>query len=196
MTNKNIKTGLQLLALRREETSELSTQVQQLVARLMDRDQDVEETFNRLEHRINRHRVVIDREETRVRSICHKSSLSLIVLFQCESLSELVYSQQTQILALRDRQDVVDLTLDSDSEDSKTPLESIVKIARPTLRNSDQSLVLIEEGHSVGRQCCVRSLGRIKQTTPYGIATGVYCDRGSLQLLESGSRSDSSSSRG
>ena len=34
------------------------------------------------------------------------SSLSLIVLFQRESLSELVYTQQTQILALRDCWDV------------------------------------------------------------------------------------------
>ena len=46
-----------------KETSELSAQVQQLVVRLMDQDQNVEETFNGLERRINRHR-----EETRVRS--------------------------------------------------------------------------------------------------------------------------------
>ena len=56
------------MILRREETSELSTQVQRLVARLMDRDQNVEEAFDRLERRINRHRVAIDCEETRVRS--------------------------------------------------------------------------------------------------------------------------------
>ena len=56
------------MILRRKETLELSAQVQQLVARLMERDQNVEETFNGLEHRINRHRVVINREETRVRS--------------------------------------------------------------------------------------------------------------------------------
>ena len=52
------------MILRCEETSELSAQVQRLVARLMDQDQNVEETFNGLERRINRHRVVIDREET------------------------------------------------------------------------------------------------------------------------------------
>ena len=56
------------MILRREETSELSAQVQRLVVRLMDRDQSVEETFDGLERRINRHRVAIDREETRVRS--------------------------------------------------------------------------------------------------------------------------------
>ena len=183
------------MALRREETSELIVQVQRLVARLMDRDRDVEETFDGLERRINRHRVAIDREETRVRSTCCESSLSLIVLFQCDSLSELVYSQQTQILALRDRRDVVDLTLDSDSEDSAMPVESIAKVPRPVVRDSDRSLIPIEEGHSVGKQRCIRSLGRIKQTTPYGIATGVRRDRGDLQPLESGSRSDSSSSR-
>ena len=54
------------MILRREETSELSAQVQRLVARLMDRDQNVEETFDGLERRINRHRVAIDHEETRV----------------------------------------------------------------------------------------------------------------------------------
>ena len=183
------------MVLRREETSELIVQVQRLVARLMDRDRDVEGTLDGLERRINRHRVAINREETRVRFICCESSSSLIILFQRESLSELVHSQQTQILALRDRRDVVDLTLDPDSEDSETPLESIAKIARPALRNSDRSLVLIEEGHSVGNQRCVRSLGRIKQTTPYGVATGVRRDRGNLQPLESGSCSDSSSSR-
>ena len=37
----------------RKETLELSTQVQQLVARLMERDQNIEETFDGLEHRIN-----------------------------------------------------------------------------------------------------------------------------------------------
>ena len=54
--------------------------------------------------------------------IYHESSLSLIVLSQRESLSELVYTQETQILTLRDRQDVVDLTLNLDSEDSAMPV--------------------------------------------------------------------------
>ena len=56
------------MILRREETLELGAQVQRLVARLMDRDQNVEETFNGLERRINRHHITIDCEETRVRS--------------------------------------------------------------------------------------------------------------------------------
>ena len=72
--------------------------------------------------------------------IYHESSLSLIVLFQQESLPELVYTQQTQILALRDRRDVVDLTLDSDSKDSAMPVESIAKVPRPVVRDSDHSL--------------------------------------------------------
>ena len=59
----------------------------------MDWDRDVEGTFDGLEHRINQHRVAIDHEETRVRSIRRESSLLLIVLSQRESLSELVYSQ-------------------------------------------------------------------------------------------------------
>ena len=88
----------------------------------------------------------------------------------------------------------MDLTLDSDSEDPATPLE-IAKIASPALRDSDRSLVLIEEGHSVGKQRCIHSLGRIKQTTPYGVVTGVHCNRGGLMLLKSGSCSDSSGSR-
>ena len=83
--------------------------------------------------------------------IYRKSSLSLIVLFQRESLSELVYTQQTQILALRDHRDVVDLTLDSDSEDSAMPVESIAKVPGPVVRDSDRSLIPIEEGHSVGK---------------------------------------------
>ena len=124
----------------------------------------------------------------------HKSSLSLIVSFQCESLLELVYTQQTQILALRDRQDVMDLTLNSDSKDSAMPVEPIVKVARLTLRDSDCSLVLIEEGHSVGRQRCICSLGCIKLMTPYWAATGVCCDKGEPQLLGSGSHSDFASS--
>ena len=41
------------MILRRKETSELSAQVQRLVARLMDQDQNVEETFDGLERRIN-----------------------------------------------------------------------------------------------------------------------------------------------
>ena len=128
--------------------------------------------------------------------IYHKSSLSLIVLFQWESLSELVYTQQTQILALRDRRDVVDLTLNSDSEDSAMPVESIAKVPRSAVRDSDHSLVPIEEGHSVGKQRCIHSLGRIKQTSPYWTtATGVHRGKGELQLLESGSHSDSASSR-
>ena len=57
-----------MIILRREETSELSTQVQQLVARLMDRDQNVEETFDGLERRINQHCVAINHKETQVRS--------------------------------------------------------------------------------------------------------------------------------
>ena len=36
-----------------KETLELSAQVQQLVVRLMEQDQNVEETFNGLERRIN-----------------------------------------------------------------------------------------------------------------------------------------------
>ena len=36
-----------------KETSELSAQVQRLVARLMDQDQNIEETFDGLERRIN-----------------------------------------------------------------------------------------------------------------------------------------------
>ena len=51
-----------------EETLELSTQVQQLVARLIDRDQNIKETFDGLERRINQHRITIDREETQVQS--------------------------------------------------------------------------------------------------------------------------------
>ena len=128
--------------------------------------------------------------------IYRKSSLSLIVLFQRESLSELVYTQQTQILALRDRRDVVDLTLNPDSEDSVMPVESVAKVPRPAVRDSDRSLIPIEEGHSVGKQCCICSLGRIKRTSPYWTtATGVRRGRGELQLLELGSRSNSASSR-
>ena len=128
--------------------------------------------------------------------IYRRSSLSLIVLFQRESLSELVYTQQTQILALRDRWDVVDLTLDSDSEDSAMPVESIAKVPRPAVRDSDHSLILIEEGHSVGKQHCICSLGHMKWTNPYWVAaTGVPCGKGELQWLESGSRSNSASSR-
>ena len=125
-----------------------------------------------------------------------ESPLLLIVLFQHESLLELVYTQQTQILALRDCWDVVDLTLDSDSEDSAMPVESIMKVLRSAVRDSDRSLILIEEGHSVGKQCCIHSLGRIKQTSPYWTtATGVRRGKGELQLLESGSCSDSASSQ-
>ena len=127
--------------------------------------------------------------------IYHESSLSLIILFQCESLSELVYTQQTQILALRDCRDVVDLTLNLDSEDSVMPVEFIMKGERPALRDSSHSLIPIEEGHSMGRQHCVCSLGRIKQVAPYWTATGVCHDKGELQLLGSGSHSDSASSQ-
>ena len=77
--------------------------------------------------------------------IHRESSPSLIVLFQRESLSELVYAQQTQILALRDRRDVVDLTLDSDSEDSAMPVESIAKVPGPVIRDSDCSLIPIDQ---------------------------------------------------
>ena len=128
--------------------------------------------------------------------IHRESSLSLIVLFQRESLLELVYTQQTQILALRDRRDVVDLTLDSDSEDSVMPVGSIAKVPGPVIRDSDCSLIPIDEGHSVRKQRCIRSLGRLKRTSPYWTtATGVRRGKGELQLLESGSRSDSASSR-
>ena len=124
------------------------------------------------------------------------SSLLLIVLFQQESLLELVYTQQTQILAVRDRRDVVDLTLDLDSKDSAMPVESVAKVPRPAVRDSDCSLIPIEEGHSVRKQCCIRSLGRIKRTGPYWTtATGVCRGKGELQLLELGSCSDSASSR-
>ena len=127
--------------------------------------------------------------------IYHGSSLLLIVLFQWESLSELVYTQQTQILALRDCRDVVDLTLNSDSKDSAMPVESVVKVPRPAVRDSDRSLIPIEEGHSFGKQRCICSLGHIKQMGPYWTtATGVCRGKGELQLLESGSRSDSASS--
>ena len=89
----------------------------------------------------------------------------------------------------------MDLTLDSDSEYSAMPVESITKVPRPVLRDSDCSLIPIEEGHSVEKQHCIHSLGRIKQTGPYWTtATGVHCGKGELQLLESGSRSDSTSS--
>ena len=180
------------MILRREETSELSAQVQRLVARLMDRDQNVEETFNGLECRIVLRSTAKKHECS---PIYRGSSLSLIVLFQRESLLELVYTQQTQILALRDCWDVVDLTLDSDSEDSAMPVESIAKVPRSAVRDSDRSLIPIEEGHSVGKQRCIHSLGRIKRTSPYWTtATGVRRGKGELQLLESGSRSDSASS--
>ena len=129
--------------------------------------------------------------------IYRRSSLSLIILFQRESLSELVYTQQTQILALRDRQDVVDLTLDSDSEDSVMPVGSVAKVPRPPVRDSNRSLIPIEEGHSVRKQHCICSLGRIKWMSPYWTtATGACCGKGELQLLESGSRSNSASSWG
>ena len=89
----------------------------------------------------------------------------------------------------------MDLTLDSDSKDSAMPVEPIAKVPRPVLRDSNHSLIPIEEGHSVGKQHCIRSLGRIKQTDPYWTtATGGHCGKGELQLLESGSRSDSTSS--
>ena len=67
----------------------------------------------------------------------------------------------------------MDLTLDSDSEDSAMPVEPIAKVARPTIRDSNHSLIPIEEGHSVGRQRCIRSLGHIKQATPYWTVAGV-----------------------
>ena len=56
------------MTLRCKETSELIAQVQRLVARLMDQDWNVEETFDGLECRINRHRVAIDHKETWVQS--------------------------------------------------------------------------------------------------------------------------------
>ena len=49
-----------------KETSELITQVQQLVARLMDQDQNVKETFDDLECGINRYHVAIDCNKTQV----------------------------------------------------------------------------------------------------------------------------------
>ena len=122
---------------------------------------------------------------------------SLIILFQHESLLELVYTQQGQILTLRNQWDcreVVDLTLDSDSEGSTMPLESTMKVVKSAPEDSDHSLAPIEEGHSMKKQCCVCSLRHIKQVTPYRIVTGVHHDRGTLQLLESGSCSDSVSS--
>ena len=70
--------------------------------------------------------------------IYHEPSLLLILSFQHESLSELVCTQQTQILALRDCQDVIDLTLDSDSEDSMMPVEFIMKVE--SVRNMDFTL--------------------------------------------------------
>ena len=116
-----------------------------------------------------------------------ESSLSLIVLFQQESLLELVYTQQTQILALRDCRDVVDLTLDSDSEDSVMPVESIAKVLGPVIRDSNHSLILIEEGHSVGKQRCIHSLGRIEWTSPYWTtATGVHHGKGSSSCWSRG----------
>ena len=185
------------MILRHEETLELSAQVQQLVARLMDQDQNIEETFDGLECRINRHRVAINCEETQVQSHLPRVFPNVNrLLFQRESPSELVYTQQTQILALRDCRDIVDLTLDLDSEDSAMPVESIVKVLRPVVRDNDHSLILIEEGHSVEKQCCIRSLGRIKRTGPYWTTvTGVRRGKGELQLLELGSCSDSTSSR-
>ena len=76
------------------------------------------------------------------------------------------------------------------------PVESVAKVLRPAVRDSDRSLILMEEGHSVRKQRCIRSLGRIKWTGPYWTtATGVRRGKGELQLLESGSRSDSASSR-
>ena len=181
------------MILHHEETSELIAQVQQLVVRLMDWNQNVEETFDGLERRIITLQLIMKRH--RCNPIYHKSSLLLIVLFQCESLSELVYTHQTQILALRDCWDVMDLTLDLDSEDSAMPVEPIMKVARPAIRDSNCSLVLIEEGHSVGRQCCIHSLGCIKQMTPYWTVTGVCHDKGELQLLGSRSHSNSASSQ-
>ena len=91
----------------------------------------------------------------------------------------------------------MDLTLGSDGEDSVMPVESIVKVPRPVLRDSNCSLVLIEEGHSVEKQCCIRSLGCIKWMGPYwATVTGVHRNKGGgLQLLESGSCSDSASSQ-
>ena len=76
------------------------------------------------------------------------------------------------------------------------PVESIVKVPRPVLRDSNHSLIPIEEGHSVGKQRCIHSLGCIKQTGPYWTTvTGVHHGKGELQLLESGSHSDSASSQ-
>ena len=51
-----------------EETLELITQVQQLVVRLVDQDQNIKETFDGLERRINQHHVAINHEETQVQS--------------------------------------------------------------------------------------------------------------------------------
>ena len=90
----------------------------------------------------------------------------------------------------------MDLTLNSDSKDSAMPVESITKVPRPVVRDSNRSLIPIEEGHSVGKQCCIHFLGRIKRTGPYRTtATRVRRGKGELQLLESGSRSDSASSQ-
>ena len=89
----------------------------------------------------------------------------------------------------------MDLTLDSDSKDSMMPVKFIVKVERSAFRDSDHSLVPIEEGHSVGRQRCVCSLEHIKQVTPYWTATGVHCNKGELQLLGSRSHSNSASSQ-
>ena len=90
----------------------------------------------------------------------------------------------------------MDLTLDLDGENSAMPVESIMKVPRPIVRDSDRSLIPIEEGHSVGKQRCICSLGHMKRTDPYwAAATGVHCGGGELQLLESGSCSDSASSR-
>ena len=89
----------------------------------------------------------------------------------------------------------MDLTLNSDGKDSAMPVESIAKVPRPVVRDSDRSLIPIEEGHSVGKQCCIHSLGHTKRTDPYWTAaTGVHRGKGELQLLESGSHSDSASS--
>ena len=69
------------------------------------------------------------------------------------------------------------------------PVESIAKVPRPVPRDSDRSLIPIEEGHSVGKQHCIRSLGRMKQTNPYwAAATGVPRGKGELQWLELGFR--------
>ena len=89
-----------------ELSKKLCTSLEDMVPKLMSRDQDVDKEFSKMEKRLNRHRVALDKTEDRIQALedamaLQQAKMESMLEKLCHCQMRLVRSHSSSLLSVR-----------------------------------------------------------------------------------------------